>query len=544
MARARPTRIKPQVNPADLIDDYSSEYEGSDEISDGESFEEESKAVSCDDDMECSNVEPSHRFDQPNEEPGPIEDPSSSEDDDYKPVRRNNPKEWYQPDIKSGTHTNFIDHGTTVDENGYPYHPNGQTTFVHLPTDEVGNFGKVGFSKHSAVSYAGANKTWKITRFFCLGFLTCDNAACTWAGAPPTCRKKWKRLPKTVRKMTCPGLAGHCLGKVSHQRCEEAAIRIDQHCKGWGLLRHKGQHNHPWPEAKKPDLISQGKFTGVVQKNPKAGAFKLKPAKPPPTVMHHLSVFQASTQHTKTRIALLIPKPRVAYYRRQLLGAMGLTPDKLGGGIGDKFILDMFGWSAKGLLVISSSFMPGHEHFTFQSSWMAEQLLARDKDNKLYSGGFLSDVTYRYFENGYLLTTSMYDQFFKVTMTHTERDALACQVIDFSAAQTNGFAYAYMKVFQEPDKQAAIDKLCGCKEHYRQSISRVKINRPVILGHEEEPFRRACMDLLTPPKPDGLTHEQQVNAIYRRFPKVRKWLDWWCMAVSSLLLTMRQSSDK
>ncbi|POW04276.1 hypothetical protein PSHT_11295 [Puccinia striiformis] len=198
MARARPTRIKPQVNPADSIDDSLPEYEGSDEISDGESFEEESEAGSCDDDMECSNVELSHRFDQPNEEPGPIEDSSSSEDDDYKPVRRNNPKEWYQPDIESGTHTNFIDHGTTVDENGYPYHPNGRTTFVHLPTDEVGNFGKVGFSKHSAVSYAGANKTWKITRFSCLGVLTCDNAACTWAGAPPTCWKKWKRLPKTL----------------------------------------------------------------------------------------------------------------------------------------------------------------------------------------------------------------------------------------------------------------------------------------------------------------------------------------------------------
>ncbi|KAI9626293.1 hypothetical protein KEM48_010545 [Puccinia striiformis f. sp. tritici PST-130] len=65
MARARPTRIKPQVNPADSIDDSLPEYEGSDEISDGESFEEESEAGSCDDDMECSNVELSHRFDQP-----------------------------------------------------------------------------------------------------------------------------------------------------------------------------------------------------------------------------------------------------------------------------------------------------------------------------------------------------------------------------------------------------------------------------------------------------------------------------------------------
>ncbi|KNF02426.1 hypothetical protein PSTG_04332 [Puccinia striiformis f. sp. tritici PST-78] len=285
MAQARPTRIQHQVNPANSIDDSSSEYKGSDEISKGELGDKDSEAEACEDSeagsadnhKECSNVESTHLYnvsltycvikqfnsnltlsfnkacqaelakgfsqtpfesynDQPNEEPDPIKHPSTSEDEDYKAVRRNNPKEWYQPDIESGTHTNFIDHGTTVDKNGYPYHPNGRTTFVHLPTDEVGNFGKVGFSKHSAISYAGANWTWKITRYFCLGVLTCDNTACTWAGSPPTCWKKWKHLPKTVQKMTCPGLAGHCLGKVSHQRCEEAAIRIDQHCKGWGLL--------------------------------------------------------------------------------------------------------------------------------------------------------------------------------------------------------------------------------------------------------------------------------------------------------------------
>ncbi|KAI7960942.1 hypothetical protein MJO28_001431, partial [Puccinia striiformis f. sp. tritici] len=158
MAQARPTRIQHQVNPANSIDDSSSEYEGSDEISKGELGDKDSEAEAS--------------------------------------VRRNNPKEWYQPDIESGTHVKFIDHGTTIDENGYPLHPKGRTTFVHLPTDEIGNFGKVGFSKHSAISYAGANRTWKITRYFCLGVLTCDNTACTWAGSPPTCWKKWKHLPK------------------------------------------------------------------------------------------------------------------------------------------------------------------------------------------------------------------------------------------------------------------------------------------------------------------------------------------------------------
>ncbi|KAI7939386.1 hypothetical protein MJO29_014122 [Puccinia striiformis f. sp. tritici] len=94
-------------------------------------------------------------------------------------------------------------------------------------------------------------------------------------------------------------------------------------------------------------------------------------------------------------------------------------------------------------------------------------------------------------------------------MTHTERDALACQVVDFSAAQTNGFAYAYMEVFQA---LSAVNQSC-----------------------QDQPD---C-DIRT--RGDGLTHEQQVDAIYRRFPKVQKWLDWWCMAdVSAMIFRTRK----
>ena len=85
---------------------------------------------------------------------------------------------------------------------------------------------------------------------------------------------------------------------------------------------------------------------------------------------------------------------------------MGLAPEKKGSGAGDKFIIDMFQWNAsvpcfilsivsedlvsdlffffcpcrQGMLVISSSFMPLLEHFTFQTAWMATQLVARDRE--------------------------------------------------------------------------------------------------------------------------------------------------------------------
>ena len=41
----------------------------------------------------------------------------------------------------------------------------------------------------------------------------------------------------------------------------------------------------------------------------------------------------------------LINHDRLRYYRSGMLMDMGMIPDKNGGGVGDKFLLDMFHWS-------------------------------------------------------------------------------------------------------------------------------------------------------------------------------------------------------
>jgi hypothetical protein len=54
-------------------------------------------------------------------------------------------------------------------------------------------------------------------------------------------------------------------------------MRINTHNKsGWSLLQHQGIHNHPWPDAKKPNPLSKDKLKELLQNNPKAGAFQLK----------------------------------------------------------------------------------------------------------------------------------------------------------------------------------------------------------------------------------------------------------------------------
>jgi hypothetical protein len=169
-----------------------------------------------------------------------------------------------------------------------------------------------------------------------------------------------------------------------------------------------------------------------------------------------------------------------------------------------------------GLLIISSSFKPGIEHFTFQTKWMGEQLIRRDHNNEVYSGGLLSDVTYRLFETGYLLSTSMFceqtarwipvqllwirglsaeyyevhfatlfEQFYRPSFTVSNRETLVWQAVDFSLAQREGFIAAHMKVFGVADRQQALAKLKGCHEHFRAQVTRVKRNWAVVPPEQE-----------------------------------------------------------
>jgi hypothetical protein len=88
----------------------------------------------------------------------------------------------------------YIDHGCILDKQGYPLYPNGNTTFLRLPEDEITNFGMVGYSRTSSSNRRGRNNCWKVTRYFCLGAMTCDNPDCNWAGAPPTDKRKLEEL--------------------------------------------------------------------------------------------------------------------------------------------------------------------------------------------------------------------------------------------------------------------------------------------------------------------------------------------------------------
>ncbi|OAV98480.1 hypothetical protein PTTG_25674 [Puccinia triticina 1-1 BBBD Race 1] len=304
--------------------------------------------------------------------------------------------------------------------------------------------------------------------------------------------------------------------------------------------------------AKKADPLAKAKFVEEIKKNPRARALELKVGVPNPENI--TQPFSSVADIHK----LFGNLDHLHYLRQKVLRELNLSPEKNGAGMGDMFILGMF---YKGLEIVSSSFSGGNKHFTFQTKWMAERLLAcLEEGKKLYSSSLLSNVTYRFFENSYLLTTLMYyskinrwilvqlswiqglskqyyqthfallfKQFMIPSILKDKCEQLVQSVVNFSSAQHNGFIAAFMEVFNTT-KQFAIGHLKGCSHHFQASFTCIKRNRSVIMADEVKPFETMCTNLLLTNAKAGKNHKERIDEIFQRFPKVRKWLDWWTMS--------------
>ncbi|OAV86523.1 hypothetical protein PTTG_29859 [Puccinia triticina 1-1 BBBD Race 1] len=335
----------------------------------------------------------------------------------------------------------------------------------------------------------------------------------------------------------CRGRAGKCPGNVRHVTCKNTIARFDQNTKTkWAIFRHFGTHKHPWPKAKKPDKLAKKKLKAEIAKNPKEGAFLLKIGKPDAPKDPYDSVLKIHLS--------LANADRLHYHQRLILAELGIVPGKKGGMLDDELLLDMFKWNKAGLRVISACFMDDLEHFTFQTQWMADRIVARDINNNVYSQGLVSDVTYWFFLNGYLLSTSMYCKeiaqwvpFLKPEISKEEHDTLVCKIVDFSAAQREGFVAAYWEVFGICDKKIVLGKLQGCQgklqgchEHYCAQVTWVKKNRHIVMADKENTFQKMRLLLIKEPEEGNKSHEDKMDELRRRFPKARKWFDWWTMA--------------
>ncbi|KNE94944.1 hypothetical protein PSTG_11735 [Puccinia striiformis f. sp. tritici PST-78] len=331
--------------------------------------------------------------------------------------------------------------------------------------------------------------------------------------------------------------------------------------QGWGLLRHRGIHKHAWPKAKKPDKLSRETLKDEIVKNLSAGAFKLK--------MGQVNRLENLIVNVTDIHGSFVNANCLQYYGESAC----FTDMRLESNVSvAQFFLWFGSLTRRGLLVISCGFQEEDKHFTFQSKWMADQLLARDENNDVYQGGLISDVTYRFFDKGYLLTTSMFceqtarwipvqwswirglsshyykihfsvllQQMIRPEITLLERDLMARQVVDFSLAQVEGFKDALREVFGIHDPIKLDSMVKGCHQHFRPQVGKIGRQRLIIPPDQGKLFEFKCMLLLNLTVEGGLNHAEKLDELRRLFPRAKRWLDWWNMSdIQSMLFPSRR----
>lgn len=91
----------------------------------------------------------------------------------------------------------FIHEEATVNDEGYPLLPNGDTVYVKQEDqNDPTNWGTFAFTYTTSGDGKDKEKrkpnNWRTVRFTCLGVVVCDNLQCDHLGSPPTSLQKRK----------------------------------------------------------------------------------------------------------------------------------------------------------------------------------------------------------------------------------------------------------------------------------------------------------------------------------------------------------------
>ncbi|EGG05025.1 uncharacterized protein MELLADRAFT_88379 [Melampsora larici-populina 98AG31] len=308
--------------PSDYFKGSDSEEEGSEtHDKDDDGYDSKWSAIAREQDLELRKGQSLSENHKDEDEPtGPSSQTSknsnsnSNSSSQRKKHGKKGKKTFGLPFDRPGFQT-FIDHGTTLDAEGYPLLPNGSTVFVKQPNRTYTNWCSFGFSSTTSGGGKKEGFDWRTVRFTCLGVTMCNNRDCDFLGAPPTSNSK--RAEWETKSHKCP--AAMCPDYLRLVPCVGTICRVDEHLpSGWVIVRHSGIHKHPWPRRSKPDKLALATFALKVVENPDLGPLQHKVGQAP-------AGKTAITTSTDIHPALS-NLHRLGYYRRILLVQHGIIP--------------------------------------------------------------------------------------------------------------------------------------------------------------------------------------------------------------------------
>lgn len=424
------------------------------------------------------------------------------------------------------------------DVNGYPLLPNGNNEWRFDEASFKKNTVKH-FSNWALKTIAGKyviKNNEKIRYEFkrCMGVLSCIKCNALF-------RPKIKDTEETISARTCCV----CFSSLKWIHCD-AALKFEYNLAHDKIvIKHQSIHNHDCPPVSKPDFESKKKFSKIVKLNPAQ--------KPLQLVVGTLNPLEKNQSVSHLHEAFL-NRDRTAYYRRVVLEEMGYSFN------GNDFFSSLKTFQSR--FSDSLNFFSGLQLNKVYLSCCTNFQLSRLSDTSFFGrtiGGIITDATYNFFKNGYLLSSSVYcfllhrwvpilftwieklnaetheehflilfHQISKNVTSIKKQDELIFSVMDYSQAQRAGFVSAYSK-FRQVDiavaKETCKQLLRGCVEHYRASITRISRNNAIVSINQKDNFCSLALSLLK--ISDILEYEQVISNLLSQFPNCKKWLKWW-----------------
>jgi|Laugresu1bdmlbdd_1035124.scaffolds.fasta_scaffold06602_1 hypothetical protein len=431
--------------------------------------------------------------------------------------------------------------GMNFDRDGYPLRPNGDLSWGFCDSTSMPNlvshYTEWSMKVQYQDSYSASGLTIKVLLKVCLGIYRCEGFPECKATKRPVQRNTAEKV-KTLRCKICNSRFGwitcHC-----SLRFDELDRKI--------IVRHNGFHDYECPEVVKADFYCKQSFSEMVKKNPKKTPL-------------NLLVGENNTGNIPTRNihSAFNNRDRVAYLRQVQLKELGLNYDY--GSTYDSYLdfQKTFGE------FISTSYKLSSMHLSYMNDFMKKVLLDSCENTGRSIPGIITDVTHKYFKDGFCLTSCVYSialnrwipvliswlhgqsdkhmtPHFEVicstiienVLDQTAQDTLIASVMDFSKAQRRAFIEAYIRAkkkhttnyveYELEEKANALVR--GCEEHFRASITRIKRQHAVVPVHEKETFNKLAISLIY------VNEEQEFNTIVaeilQRYPHCSNWLYWW-----------------